>query len=885
MMVNSMKAFRLMATFAVAVFLVACEHGGAKVSGGRFIEGNENADSLWTALEGRFQMNNRLDPVEIKVAFLDEKLDSVGELETRLIRQRDGSITFVSDSLDFPTPYLRIAFTCVYPGSSNGLRMDFEQYVDISEVQQPVLSLSGALESERVKTLVQEEGFELGGAKRKALREIYDQLEYEKRRNNVLESDALWDDLQEMNNYLYVVCHREKSDTAFYANFDNLRSALGNGETWRDMISETELADTLFAHDSKEEWTELWRKSFGLPTCDSSNYNDTARATNKNSSYYKQLFVCDSAEHHNDYKWRLRTELEVEKGICTKSLRDTVVFDSLVYICDSAKTKWRNMAEKDAVPYLFGECLDEMEGDTVRYDVNYYACAVTGDEKYAWTKDIPENGKWSNPVNVLVRKQAGVCTDERADESIALDGKYYLCNNRIWQEVDRRTYFLGQCDSLGWDKKKAHHDSVGYFICRKGERDFKSGVYKSFWEEMLIPNYYGDKCTVALENYIKEYDGIKFICKNKWKSESECFWRVAEDNELSVPVRHGKICTQDNSGEVVEYDGIGYECRDFLWKTPSEYHLVVYRAMVRNGYDPEYCRNGSAGTKLFWDDVDSTLYGCVVKYSENNFGWGQVRRASNKTLPFPEFNDPKALLEGVYEDNDHFVINKDGTKFTFYYYSAGVNDDVRRYFRLDDVVPAVGTPLDIMEKDRYTAFRALIGDSTVTLDKIEGKSASFENYFADWKQKIIESTRCPDPTLLGIKCVSDWDESSIEVKFARYNENSYTTWEQASSFCPAGSHIPSAEEWLNENYGRSFGRERATLVKQQNANSRNELFEAGYNLFWTSTEKDSETQYCFEYVSKDNGWTTTFVASGIVECPKDLYPMVQAVCVNDREDQ
>ena len=131
-MVNSMKAFRLMATFAVAVFLVACEHGGAKVSGGRFIEGNENADSLWTALEGRFQMNNRLDPVEIKVAFLDEKLDSVGELETRLIRQRDGSITFVSDSLDFPTPYLRIAFTCVYPGSSNGLRMDFEQYVDTS---------------------------------------------------------------------------------------------------------------------------------------------------------------------------------------------------------------------------------------------------------------------------------------------------------------------------------------------------------------------------------------------------------------------------------------------------------------------------------------------------------------------------------------------------------------------------------------------------------------------------------------------------------------------------------------------------------------------------------------------------------------------------------
>ena len=856
-----------------AAFLAACGEGGKSVSGGRYIEGSETAESHKIALEGRFLLNKRLTPIGIDVTLIDENLDSIGTLKTELIRQRNGDINFVTDSVEIHTPYLRIGFTCAYADSSGGYAMDFVQYVDISNNSTPTLSLADALGSKRIQFLIQEDGFYLENARDKAMREIRGMLDFDPQGNMTL------------NDLIYQICIVEKPDTVFYASYEKLRNAVGEDKTWRDLFNETEIADTLFNHNRQER---IWTEAFGLPSCDSTNYKDTASVTNKESAYYRKPFVCDNPEFSNIYKWRLMTELEKEIGVCTPALRDTLAFEHTVYTCDSAKAKWQKMPDKQGVPHLYGECTSETEGDSVLYDSTYYACTSLEDWRsritYEWK--VPAGEQWNDSVNILVRKHEGLCNGERAGETTAIDGKYYLCKDAVWREIDRYTYFLGECDSLGWNLWTEHHDSVGYFMCKRGEWSYSNG-YTSKWEEILVPDFYGDKCTVALENYIKEYDGVYYICKNRWKSESECYWKVADDNELSVPLRRGKICTNENSGEVVEYDGRGYECKDYLWQTPSDYHLAVYRAMVRNGYDPEYCRNGSANTKLFWDDVDSTLYGCVVKYSDYNFGWGQVRRAPNKTTVFTEFNDPKALLEGVYEDNENFTISKDGWKYTFYYYTYGVNDDRLKYLRLKKVIPDTGIPLDISENENITAIRAIIGDSTVTLDKIEGKSTSFDTYFTDWKEKIIESTRCPDATLPSIKCVTDWDESTLDVKFAHYSENSYTTWEQAKALCPEGTHIPSAEEWLNNNYAGSFGTTRTSFmdVEQQNENSRNELFEAYYNLMWTSTEKDSETQYCFEYVVKGNNWNKPVIASGIVECPKDLYPMVQAICVNDREEK
>lgn len=879
MMKLCMKTLLLMAACCMFAFLGACTDGEPGVSsGGKYIEDRETRENQWTALGGTFELPAPLVPTGIEVTLLDENLDSIGNVDTEMMRERGGFIVFESDSMVFASPLLRIRYTCAYKDSSSRLKMEFEQYVDMDVTKHPVLRLTAGLLSERTEFLVQEDGFYLTRAKEKAFREMYDLLDYENRKQVNLDQDSGYDILLSLEDLLYKLCLSEKPDSTFYGCYSNLRSAVGSGKTWRDLLSEDEFADNLFAQNTAEEYREVWVTSFGLPACDSASYKDTASVKNKKSVYYKRILVCDNEWYGNSrvinkFKWRLLTDFETERGVCTFALRDTVEYNGAAYVCDSAKTDWSKMADKQGVPYLYGTCTDEVEGDSVLYDSTYYACVAHKDYwhpdgQYEWTSQIPEDERWTNPVNVFVRKHEGLCNEKRDMETAVVDGKYYQCYENAWEEIDRFTYFLGRCNSLTLNKK-AHHDSTGYFECKGTARS-------SNWEEVLIPNYYGDVCNAGLEGYVKEYDGIYFICRTKW-SGSNCWWEIPSISELPVPVRNGNLCEKANMGEVVEYDGVGYKCSFPKWTRASEYELSVRRAIVRNKFKTDYCRDGSNKTSLFWDDADTTLYGCVGSYTDANYGWGRVSRGLI-SASFAELDDPKSLVGGVYEGNDDYVITRNGTKYTFNHSQTSRSGDLYRVIWLRSVTPESGTPLEIRGYSGTMVIRAPIGDSAVALDKVEGKTAVFDGFFADWKDKIIESTRCPDATLPGITCVSDWDESTLDVSFEHYGETAYSTWEQAKALCPEGSRIPSAEEWLYSNYVQTFYLDPALIVKQKRNSGYNGTFSARYDIVWTSTEKDSDTQYCYEYVRNAND---RVIASGIIECPKNLYPMVQAYCVSE----
>ena len=868
---NFVKMLLLMAALSVSVFLVACGgEGGDSVSGGRHIEGNIYPESRWTALQGGFYLHVRLVPVAVEVALLDERLDSIGTVDVKLVRHRNGATSFASDSLDLASSLLRIKFTCVYADSSSGLKMDFVQYADIDKDSVTVLSLSEALQSKRIEFLVQEDGFDLEGARRKANREARSLLDY----------DAQGD--LSMTVYINQICIIEKPDTAFYANFGKLRDAMGEDKTWRDFFSETEIGDTLF---NRNRWEDFWIKSFGLPACDSSNYKDTASVKNKESAHYGKVFVCDNPEYENKYKWRLITDFEKDIGVCTSALRDTASSGHVVYICDSAKTEWRKMPEKQGLLYLYGECKGEVEGDSVLYDSVYYVCASHTDwlSRVIWEWKVPLDDQWSDPVNIFVRKHEGLCNGGRSGEMALIEGKYYLCKDSVWKESDRNTYFLGECDSLGRGKK-AHHDSVGYFICRPDEWP-RSG---SKWEEVLIPDYYGDECKPELAGYVKKYDGTLYICRAR-AGFSGSHWEVPSYTDIAEPVRNGNLCEMANEGEVVEYGGVGYKCGFPVWEKATDYELKVHRAIVRNKYKPDLCFNGTDRTSIFWDEADTALYGCVEKFTEANYGWGQVRYEM-KYAAFADIHDPRDVAGGIYENGD-YIITRNGWKYSFYISGLSSSGDKYGILNLKSVVSETGAPFEITGMNdlrREMVIRAAIGDSAVALDAIDGKSASFDAYFTDWKQQVVESTGCPDATITGISCVSDWGTSTVDVVFNHYNENSYTTWEQAKDFCPEGSHIPSADEWLYQNYADWFStaKDRALRVRQKKDSGDYGTFDVEYSFVWTSTEKDSETQYCFEYAKADNGWYgEKGIMSGIVECPKDLYPMVQAICVSDRREE
>lgn len=123
------------------------------------------------------------------------------------------------------------------------------------------------------------------------------------------------------------------------------------------------------------------------------------------------------------------------------------------------------------------------------------------------------------------------------------------------------------------------------------------------------------------------------------------------------------------------------------------------------------------------------------------------------------------------------------------------------------------------------------------------------------------------------------------VSVIAYDENSFVTYEEAKAFCPKGFHIPDTTEFM-----KKFGFA-TTLREFRNDSPIIWIYGtefaygcSGFNtihadLFWSGTEKDSDTQYCYE--TSMRAVTMDIKVQRIVECPKDLYPMVQVLCVMD----
>ena len=852
---------RFFLIICLGLILTSCSDDKSVGSAVHYIEGNENLESRTFALEGTFSLSSKIVPIKIDIDVVNENLDSIETVKVKLERERNGAIVFKTENTKYTSPIVRIKYTCAYNDSASKLEIDVVEYVDIDKNAKPVLNLPTALMSNRIKQLIQEDGFYLALAKQKALREIFDLLDYSPKQNIDFEQAENAQALTDLNRHFYALTVVDINDSAFYKNYNTLHSAVGNGKTWHDLLSESEIADVAFSKDMNELYTNLWQKTFDLPNCDSANYKKTVKVSNKNSVYNNRTFFCDY--ENKKYKWRIESDFEVANGTCTADRKDTVIHDNIVYVCDSAKKKWTVMPGNDALPYMNAACNRIYEGIFVDYDTTSFAC-VFENGKYLWSDKVNKDYKWRNSVDVYVKNKVALCDeDNMLGKSTILNGQYYMCRDSVWKEVDKYTYYLGDCNKIK-NGIKAMHDSLGYYMCNEK------------WVEIPIPQYNGDMCAKGYTKYIKKYDDIYYICRDS----KGYFWDVAAENELPVPVKQGHLCEEENNGEVLEFDSVGYRCEFPLWKGTVDCELVTHRAMERNKYPKDYCKKGINGTSLFWDKVESVYFGCVDEYTTANFGWGRVVW-ENFDRSFIKFDSPEKITGGTYE-NDLYVVDVDGWKLYFDNMDSRMNGSVSvRYLDLIKATSPKGELFEVRERLGRTIMRAAeaTGDSTIPIESIKTKSESFDKYFADWKNKIIESTKCPDPTLPGFQCVSNWEESDIEVKFDYYNAKSYMTLEQAKAFCPEGTRIPSADELSINVFPNVFSHERSTLVQQKLENGTNGKFAAKYMLVWTSTEKDADTQYCLEYVK--NTRNNNIVASGIVKCPKDLYPMVQAFCITD----
>ena len=843
--------------FAFAAFLAlsmtACDSSDRGLHSG-FIQGSENVDGYSFALGGSFLMFDSLVPVSLEIVSVDENLDSLMAVKAT-VYEKGGGFIYVSDSADYESPYLRLTYTCMRRDSS--VKMVFTHYVDYREEHAPRLHILGALESERIEHLVQNDGFFLSLAKKKADREIAELLGYEKRLNYPLESDSISNPLEIM---LYFYCDIASSDSVFYKNYKKMRSSLGSGMEHKKILPSTHSIDSVFSlygdYDKGlrlpgsifMEVMQLWADKYGLPVCDTAAIGDTVLNKNSKSSYGKDLFVCfygaDSIP-----MWRIVSPLERSVGICTGGVTDTLDHDSIVYRCDPKANAWVRLDTIAAVNYLYGGCKESLLGTLKIYDSTVVHCGNDG-RYYRWIVGMPE--KKENVYSVadeFVKDKEGACTEEREKERVAVGDAFYRCDSLHWAEIDELTYLRGDCESSR-SGEVFHDKKYGTFTCMP---------WRSGWEESLLPYYHGDKCVKGQnQNEVKFYEDNYFICDNSK-------WRVLADSEYTTPILEKDFCDSSKLHTFKTFGDELFICEDMKWRKPNSAELLVKEAVARNKFDVHYCDSGMTGTTLFWDSTDGHLYGCgpnnVYREADGTYGWKVVVEiyGSNggSSLLYsgagPYLAGGKFTTASTYEKDYkgmHFVFTLRG--------SYELQDDLA-----DGKLTIDGTPYFWRYFSNRLFVRDTMGHKAVRLDSVAGKSESFDAFYKKWVAHIKDER-------IG------YEDNIASV--ANFYENAHKTLQAAEAMCPEGFRLPDSTEW----------RTIVPKVRDMESYIASSHYETKrrYNLFWTSNEKDSETQYCYEYILKQDAnvsYYWGFEAGDLIECPKDLYPMVQAICIAEED--
>ena len=895
---------KILFAMLLSLAIVGCGDDEPDRSGGsdfRYIQGSVNHVDLRKTLKGVFLLVDSLVPVDLKITVVDGDLDSVASVKAKVLKTTDDSYfkgigdsySYTSEPFDYPSNYVKLTYTCLH--SDSNYKMEFVQYAAIYNDSTPELNIVEALESERVETLVKEEGFSLELAKKKAMREIVKVLDAGDRLAQAGENEVplrMW-----WIPYLYGKYDVHTSDSAFYDLFVKLRSSVGSKKSLRDYVDETAIVDTLYSRYKRNvnpwgseverfysnyvTFADVWAGFYGLKACNDSIFGNMVKITNKKSSFKGDSLVCSPNVFEYRSFWRPLSRTELNLGICKK---DTIALDDVYYKCDAKLMSWTRLPLMEGVERLYGKCYGSRSGNIYLYDSTLVSCQCNkfGD-LCKWNMGIPDRDMGNfTKVDYFVKGNVGECTEERESARVAVNEAFYICNSGMWQLTDDRTYYFGKCDSTQ-DGKKDYKEGLGAFVCKYNQQRTLGE-----WVEILLPDYFGDACGQNQQGYMLAYDGNYYVCD---KSN----WRVAMDDDRSHSIIDGTICDSLMVDSVKNVNDVYFVCKNYRWQELNPYESQAYKARVKNNLPADYCDAGPVGTTLFWEEEDMILYGCAKVYAKKEYRYlwrGYSYRGDSKSINdhyFVKMQDNAYwenggnLAGGEFTADNVYEVDYRGNKFIFKVTNFSINDDYYGVLN-EDRVEVDGEEFIWTLNDDRILLRRPIGETRVPLSSVENRSESFEQFFENWMARIKEETQCPDSASSAVSCAIETKDSMTQIFAVRNGKDSYMTFEQAKGVCPSGFHIPDTTEWktLISNEPRL----ESPLALSQLGYAASRYQETRYNLFWTSDEKNGNVQYCYEYVrsTQDNVLQVDdrdVIETRVIECPKDLYPMVQALCVSE----
>ena len=228
--------------------------------------------------------------------------------------------------------------------------------------------------------------------------------------------------------------------------------------------------------------------------------------------------------------WVSANAKEIALGVCNGKTQGTVKHtDTTTYVCD--KGTWRTASVEEAM----GKCTAALQ-DTVYVDTATYAC-----NNLQWQK-------LTVPVSSFP-----YCTKKNNGAKKISSSKYYICEDYVWNKVDRIIYLYGYCNEKSLnDIRHPSSDSLGY-QCRQSS----SGEYS--WVKLTLEEDAG-KCTASIQDSIF----LSYICdKGKWRELK------AEEKKLG-------ICTDNNIGDMIASGSKYYRCYWEGWSEISEQDYTLF---------------------------------------------------------------------------------------------------------------------------------------------------------------------------------------------------------------------------------------------------------------------------------------------------------------------
>lgn len=369
-----------------------------------------------------------------------------------------------------------------------------------------------------------------------------------------------------------------------------------------------------------------------------------------------------------------------------------------------------------------------------------------------------------------------------------------------------------------------------------------------------------EQCTRETANLKVLYDGTYYECEY-WYLK----WTKVDESSLLPPEKEGKICKEDLFNTMEVYGKDYYVCETTnAWRLMKGVESGPYR------YKDSLGTCDTISNKiLHWSEADSAFFGCANVDGVED--WMRIIVEPWPTYLLPLSFD-REKIAGQSLGTSTYTVTIDGIEYRF---KIVINGGQYNFVLTHVAIDGVG--YEASTRSRQIFLHGELGTDTVLLNSIQDVSSSFGDFYAGWKERISQDCRCGGYT---------FEVENSNVSVVRYKDGVYMDYETAKVSCPRGYHIPDTTELIsNLKYGTSTleFRNDAPIIWYFAPNGKancSKSYKIYADVFWTSTEKDSETQYCYETAM--DGVVMKEKTSRVVECPKDLYPMVQTLCIQDK---